>query len=646
MAQASRPDPQRPPLHVVRGGHADTAPAQPKLKLPERPQLAPDVELAGQMEESAYEDPPWLLERKESGYVQVTELLYRIAERCDGKHTYEQIAQEVSEATEREVSAENVAQLIARELLVKGLVADAEGRVVKPPAAARSLLAIRQRMKLLGPGLIHPPTDVLKALFWPPVLLVVIGVAALAEWWLFAVHGVGGGLHEALYNPALILPLIAFIVVSAAFHEFGHASALRYGGGKVRAMGAGFYLIYPVLYTDVSDNYRLKRWARVRTDLGGFYFNLIFALVLMGAYAVTRFEFLLVVVALINLDILKQLLPFIRLDGYWTLVDITGMPDFFSRIGGFVKSMIPWRERKENEARTPRMKWWARIVFTLYILITIPFLLFSGFLLFRSVPRVLATVLDSGGKVLGRAAEAQAAGDWLAAAGLMGQLLLLALPGLGITYAAFNLLRGGFRFIVKWAAGSLPKAIAGSVLAGGVAAGVVFLWLPALPVVGTPGPLYRASAFTPIQPDERFTLRDAVRGEAISSEGTRLELGGSGAQQTASAGRATPGSQQTPGATPQSTAPAVAPLGPTATTRPAVAPNTVPPTAARPAATTVPQGASATTAPAAAASATAVPGQGAVAPNPTTAGAASAGTALASPTTRLPTATSTPVGLR
>src|SRR5687767_8818971 len=100
MAQAPQRDTQRPPLRVLRGGQAQTAQvqaqaqAQPRLKLPERPQLAPDVELAGQLEESAYEEPPWLLERKESGYVQVTELLYRIAERCDGEHTYEQIAQE------------------------------------------------------------------------------------------------------------------------------------------------------------------------------------------------------------------------------------------------------------------------------------------------------------------------------------------------------------------------------------------------------------------------------------------------------------------------------------------------------------------------------------------------------------------------
>ncbi|MBA3445542.1 MAG: hypothetical protein H0T58_11920, partial [Gemmatimonadales bacterium] len=87
------------------------------------------------------------------------------------------------------------------------------------------------------------------------------------------------------------------------FHEFGHASALRYGGGRVRGMGAGFYLIYPAFFTDVTDSYRLGRWARVRTDLGGFYFHLTFALGLIGLYWVTGQEFLLVVVLLINLDI-------------------------------------------------------------------------------------------------------------------------------------------------------------------------------------------------------------------------------------------------------------------------------------------------------------------------------------------------------
>ena len=88
-------------------------------------------------------------------------------------------------------------------------------------------------------------------------------------------HGVAGGVRDALYAPGLLLIMFAATIGAAAFHELGHAAALRYGGGMPRGMGAGLYIVYPAFYTDVSDNYRLGRWARVRTDLGGFYFNLV-----------------------------------------------------------------------------------------------------------------------------------------------------------------------------------------------------------------------------------------------------------------------------------------------------------------------------------------------------------------------------------
>ena len=106
-------------------------------------------------------------------------------------------------------------------------------------------------------------------------------------------------------------------------------------------MGAGLYLIYPAFYTDVTDNYRLGRWGRVRTDLGGFYFNLIFALGLIGIHFLTGAEWLLLVVVLIDVEILHQCLPLVRLDGYWALADLTGIPDFFSQIGPFLRTVLP-----------------------------------------------------------------------------------------------------------------------------------------------------------------------------------------------------------------------------------------------------------------------------------------------------------------
>lgn len=124
----------------------------------------------------------------------------------------------------------------------------------------------------------------LQYLFALPLLVPILVLVAIAHGWLYIVHGVAHSFLEVLYTPGLLVAVFAILLFSGLFHEFGHASALRYGGGKGRGMGAGIYLIYPVFYTDVTDSYRLGRWARVRVGLGGIYFNLIFAL---GVLALT-----------------------------------------------------------------------------------------------------------------------------------------------------------------------------------------------------------------------------------------------------------------------------------------------------------------------------------------------------------------------
>ena len=76
--------------------------------------------------------------------------------------------------------------------------------------------------------------------------------------------------------------VLASVVVATAFHELGHASACRYGGARPGVMGVGVYLVWPAFYCDVTDAYRLNRAGRLRTDLGGVYFNAIFALLRRG----------------------------------------------------------------------------------------------------------------------------------------------------------------------------------------------------------------------------------------------------------------------------------------------------------------------------------------------------------------------------
>ena len=155
--------------------------------------------------------------------------------------------------------------------------------------------------------------------------------------WLFAAHGLGRGLQQVLRDPVDLLIVLGLSVLSAAFHECGHATGCRYGGARPGVVGVGIYLVWPSFFTNVTDSYRLSRAGRLRTDLGGLYFNLIFMLALAGIYAATSAEVLLLVIAVTHLEMLEQLLPFVRFDGYFILSDLAGVPDLFARIAPILR---------------------------------------------------------------------------------------------------------------------------------------------------------------------------------------------------------------------------------------------------------------------------------------------------------------------
>jgi putative peptide zinc metalloprotease protein len=268
--------------------------------------------------------------------------------------------------------------------------------------------------------------------------------------------------------------VLGIALLGSVFHEFGHAAALRYGGGQVRGMGVGLYIIYPAFYTDVTDSYRLGRWGRVRTDLGGFYFHLIFAVGIMGLYWLTGREYLLIVVPLITLDIIRQCLPFVRFDGYWALTDLTGIPDFFSQMGAFIRSVLPI---PGAGTKLPTLKPWVKAVFATYILITIPVLACLTFLMASRVPHLMAATWDAlltHGDRMGAAWNAK---DFLGIATIASQLVLLALPLLLTAYFFYNLAWRPLRGLWQWIKSTLASRRSPS------AVSVMIILLMVLPVM-------------------------------------------------------------------------------------------------------------------------------------------------------------------
>lgn len=459
-----------------------TQPAPPASvpTAPERPALALGVELVGELQGSGYQERQWLVQR-DGQFIQISELLYCVAEQINGERTLDEIAARVTEATEWAITAEQVRYIIQTKLIPIGLVAPAEGSYVPGARQAPSPLAVNVRTRVLGPGAIQPISKALQFLFAPLVLIPLLAIIVVAHAWLYFMHGVAGSVREAIDTPGLFLVALAMLLVSGVFHEFGHAAALRYGGGHVRGMGVGIYLIYPMFYTDTTDSYRLGRWARVRTGLGGIYFNLIFVVAIIALYLITGHEYLLLVVPLIDLEIIRQFMPFVRLDGYWVLSDLTGIPDFFTQAGAFLRSAIPLPGRKKRGSLN--LKPWVKTVFALYLVIAIPILALLLFFLLAGVPTIAIAGWEAGLGQVHALGTASRGGNVVGIVAAAAQMLLLALQLVAIGYLLFSVLwrpaialwRWSKPVPSRWAPAALTTLASLSLL--------TFLWMPSWPAI-------------------------------------------------------------------------------------------------------------------------------------------------------------------
>jgi len=111
-----------------------------------------------------------------------------------------------------------------------------------------------------------------------------------------------------------------------------------------------------VLFTDVTDAYRLGRRGRLRTDLGGIYFNAVFIAALGAAYGATHFEPLLAAVMIQHAVILDQLMPWLRFDGYYVISDLTGTPDILTRVRPALETVLRRRPHPDFVALPRRAR--------------------------------------------------------------------------------------------------------------------------------------------------------------------------------------------------------------------------------------------------------------------------------------------------
>ncbi len=140
---------------------------------------------------------------------------------------------------------------------------------------------------------------------------------------------------------------IALILVKS-LHELGHAyTATRYGC-RVPSMGVAFMVLMPMLYTDVTDAWRLReRRQRIAIDAAGMAVELALACIATALWvflpdgAMRSVAFTIATVGWV-LSLAVNLNPLMRFDGYYLLSDMIGIDNLQSRAFEIGK----WRMRE------------------------------------------------------------------------------------------------------------------------------------------------------------------------------------------------------------------------------------------------------------------------------------------------------------
>jgi putative peptide zinc metalloprotease protein len=449
--------------------------------------------MLGPVAGSGYRRQPSLVRRADGQTIQVTPLLYEVLVQTDGRRGYAEIASAVGERMSRLVTPEDIHYLIDVKLRPLGVLRRTDG--TQPTVKKLNpLLGLRLRKVVSNPHVTRRITAPFVGLFRPLVVILFLLAFGLTSSWVLFEKGLASAAHQAFYEPGMLLLVFALTTVSAAFHEIGHAAASRYGGALPGSMGVGLYLVWPAFYTDVTDSYRLGRGGRLRVDLGGLYFNAIFAVATLGLWAATGWDALLLLVPAQLLHMVFQLVPFVRFDGYHILADLTGVPNLFAHIKPTLLHLLPtrWGKREPKVLRP-----WARAVVTLWVLAVVPILTLAFLVMVEVLPRVAATAWDSLGLRWDLVGEGWTNGAASEVTVALLSMAAVALPVLSMSYLLVRVVRRGWLRVWRATAGHRARRTL-AVIAGvtGIAL-LAWAWWP-------------QGQYRPIQPDESGTLFDSA----------------------------------------------------------------------------------------------------------------------------------------
>ncbi len=349
--------------------------------------LKPRLRSHAEIHRHEYRGEPWyVLQDHTSGrFMRFTPGAYLLIGLMDGDRTVQEIwetggARLGDDAPTQEEMIRILSQLHAADVLVCDVPPDTLEllRRYEKKRGARWKQNIRNplsvRFKLLDPEryLVRFARPAKLLFSWPGALV-----------WLLAMGGAVSllGLHwpeltenvtDRVLAPGNLVLIWLIFPVLKAFHEFGHAFAVKRLGGEVHEMGIIFLVFTPIPYVDASSASAFRsKWERAFVGAAGMALELFLAALAVFVWSAVEpgplraVTYNIILIAGVS-SLLFNINPLLRYDGYYILADVLEIPNLGPRGLQYLGYLVQHYLFRVRDAEPPVSTPGERVWFVLY----------------------------------------------------------------------------------------------------------------------------------------------------------------------------------------------------------------------------------------------------------------------------------------
>ncbi|MBF0182504.1 MAG: hypothetical protein HQM03_21005 [Magnetococcales bacterium] len=183
--------------------------------------------------------------------------------------------------------------------------------------------------------------------FFSPIFF--FGLAVMALLTILLLFRQWDAFHTALVNAISPMGLLQYGVALLgvkSLHELGHAVTAKRHGCRVPVMGVAFLVMFPMLYTDTTEAWKLAdKRKRLAIAMGGLAVEGVLAVVALFSWlvlpaGVVRDTAFWIATASLSATLMVNLSPFMRFDGYFILADALDLPNLHERSSAMARWWI------------------------------------------------------------------------------------------------------------------------------------------------------------------------------------------------------------------------------------------------------------------------------------------------------------------